>query len=181
MTQTSAIPEVAERPAPDATLDTSGLLCPLPVYKASLALNGLTAGQVLELVTTDPGSLADIPALATRMREAGLDVAVEIDEVDLPGNYQLTVYRIVQESLTNVLRHSSPGVTASVRVYPARTTLVVEVRDTGTPRRSISSARTVRNRSTVSAVPSSSVAPWWIHCHASDREISTVAASSIRS
>lgn len=46
------------------TLDTSGLLCPLPVYKASVALKKLEAGQVLELICTDPGSLADIPALA---------------------------------------------------------------------------------------------------------------------
>ncbi len=45
------------------TLDTSGLLCPLPVYKASLVLNKLDPGQVLELICTDPGSLADIPAL----------------------------------------------------------------------------------------------------------------------
>jgi tRNA 2-thiouridine synthesizing protein A len=47
-----------------ATLDTSGLLCPLPVYKAALSLKQLDAGQVLELICTDPGSLADIPALA---------------------------------------------------------------------------------------------------------------------
>ncbi|GGU58784.1 sensor histidine kinase [Lentzea flava] len=80
-------------------------------------------------------SLADIPALATRMREAGLEVSVEVDEVQLPDNYQLAVYRIVQESLTNVLRHSSPGVTASVRVYAVRGSLVVEVADTGTPGR----------------------------------------------
>jgi tRNA 2-thiouridine synthesizing protein A len=73
MTQTSAIPGVAERPAPDTTLDTSGLLCPLPVYKASLALKELTAGQVLELVTTDPGSLADIPALARQRGDTLLD------------------------------------------------------------------------------------------------------------
>ena len=46
------------------TLDTSGLLCPLPVYKASVALKKLEPGQVLELTCTDPGSLADIPALA---------------------------------------------------------------------------------------------------------------------
>ncbi|GAB2835039.1 sensor histidine kinase [Lentzea nigeriaca] len=78
-------------------------------------------------------SLADIPALATRMREAGLEVSVELDEVELPDNHQLAVYRIVQESLTNVLRHSSPGVTASVRVYTVRGSLVVEVADTGTP------------------------------------------------
>jgi tRNA 2-thiouridine synthesizing protein A len=46
------------------SLDCSGLLCPLPVYKASMALKKLAAGEVLELLCTDPGSLADIPALA---------------------------------------------------------------------------------------------------------------------
>lgn len=50
--------------AATATLDCSGLLCPLPVYKAALALGKLEAGQVLELTCTDPGSLEDIPALA---------------------------------------------------------------------------------------------------------------------
>jgi tRNA 2-thiouridine synthesizing protein A len=46
------------------TLDTSGLLCPLPVYKAALALKPLEPGQVLQLICTDPGSLEDIPAMA---------------------------------------------------------------------------------------------------------------------
>lgn len=78
-------------------------------------------------------TLDDIPALAARMREAGLEVSVEVAEVELPDTYQLAVYRIVQESLTNVLRHSSPGVTASVRVYVVRGELVVHVTDTGTP------------------------------------------------
>lgn len=45
-------------------LDTSGLLCPLPVYKAALSLKRLEPGQVLELTCTDPGSLEDIPAMA---------------------------------------------------------------------------------------------------------------------
>ena len=48
----------------DESLDTSGLLCPLPVYKAGLVLNRLSAGKILHLITTDPGSLEDIPALA---------------------------------------------------------------------------------------------------------------------
>ena len=70
------------RPEPDAdvvvadTLDTSGLLCPLPVYKASLALNRLAPGEVLRLICTDPGSLEDIPALA---RQRGDDL-LSIDE-----------------------------------------------------------------------------------------------------
>lgn len=48
------------------SLDCSGLICPLPVYKASIALGAMADGEVLELVCTDPGSLADIPALARR-------------------------------------------------------------------------------------------------------------------
>lgn len=51
----------------DADLDCSGLLCPLPVYKASLALNQLAPGEVLRLTSTDPGSLEDIPALTRQL------------------------------------------------------------------------------------------------------------------
>ncbi len=48
----------------DRTLDTTGLLCPLPVYKASIVLKELEPGQVLRVIATDPGSLSDFPALA---------------------------------------------------------------------------------------------------------------------
>lgn len=48
-------------------LDCSGLLCPLPVYKAALALTNLEPGDRLRLTTTDPGALEDIPAM-TRQR-----------------------------------------------------------------------------------------------------------------
>lgn len=48
-------------------LDCSGLLCPLPVYKAALALGNLEPGDRLRLTTTDPGALEDIPAM-TRQR-----------------------------------------------------------------------------------------------------------------
>jgi len=51
----------------DYDLDCSGLLCPLPVYKASLALRELAPGEVLQLVTTDPGAIEDIPALARQV------------------------------------------------------------------------------------------------------------------
>ncbi len=61
------------------TLDCSGLLCPLPVYKASMALKRLAPGEVLELVTTDPGALADIPALARRGGHELLASATEGD------------------------------------------------------------------------------------------------------
>jgi tRNA 2-thiouridine synthesizing protein A len=44
---------------PDATLDTTGLLCPLPVLKAKRALRPLAAGAVLEVLATDPGAVED--------------------------------------------------------------------------------------------------------------------------
>lgn len=56
-----------------ATLDTSGLLCPLPVYKAALALQPLASGEVLELICTDQGSLADIPAMVRQRGDELLD------------------------------------------------------------------------------------------------------------
>lgn len=58
----------------NAELDCSGLLCPLPVYKASLALNQLSPGEVLHLVTTDPGALEDIPALTRQLGDDLLGV-----------------------------------------------------------------------------------------------------------
>jgi tRNA 2-thiouridine synthesizing protein A len=42
-------------------LDTSGLTCPLPVLKARKALNAMDAGQRLEVMTTDPLSVIDMP------------------------------------------------------------------------------------------------------------------------
>ncbi len=57
-------------------LDCSGLLCPLPVYKAALVLNKLEDGALLRLVTTDPGALEDIPAM-TRQRQ---DTLVSVEE-----------------------------------------------------------------------------------------------------
>lgn len=48
-------------------LDCTGLLCPLPVYKAGLVLNDMDRGARLLLVTTDPGALEDVPAM-TRQR-----------------------------------------------------------------------------------------------------------------
>jgi len=48
----------------DRLLDASGLSCPMPVVKASKEMRGMEPGQVLKIVATDRGSLADIPAWA---------------------------------------------------------------------------------------------------------------------
>ena len=46
----------------DEVLDAKGLNCPLPILKAKKALNGLAANSVLEVLSTDPGSVADFEA-----------------------------------------------------------------------------------------------------------------------
>ena len=47
-----------------AVLDASGLLCPMPIVKTAKAMKELGPGQVLKLIATDRGSLADVPAWA---------------------------------------------------------------------------------------------------------------------
>lgn len=47
---------------PDQTLDCRGQMCPMPVIKTKQAMEKLLPGQVLEVITTDSGSKADLPA-----------------------------------------------------------------------------------------------------------------------
>lgn len=51
----------------DQELDTSGLNCPMPVMKTKKALKGMSAGQVLHLIATDPGTSDDIPGLVEEL------------------------------------------------------------------------------------------------------------------
>ena len=44
------------------TLDLKGLACPMPVVKISKGIKEVEIGEVFEALTTDPGSLTDIPA-----------------------------------------------------------------------------------------------------------------------
>lgn len=48
----------------DETLDCSGMLCPMPVVKTNKAVKGLQIGQILEMISTDPGSIPDMQAWA---------------------------------------------------------------------------------------------------------------------
>ncbi len=48
----------------DQELDASGLNCPLPILRAKKALNGMDAGQVLHIISTDPGAVKDFEAFA---------------------------------------------------------------------------------------------------------------------
>jgi tRNA 2-thiouridine synthesizing protein A len=57
----------------DAELDTSGLNCPLPILKAKKALAGLSGGQVLRVVATDPESVRDFTVFTQQMGHALLE------------------------------------------------------------------------------------------------------------
>ena len=47
---------------PEKTLDAKGLKCPMPVVKTSKEIKNISVGSVLEVLATDPGSMADITA-----------------------------------------------------------------------------------------------------------------------
>ena len=48
----------------DKELDTRGLNCPLPILRTKKALADLQSGQVLKVVSTDPGSVKDFQTFA---------------------------------------------------------------------------------------------------------------------
>ncbi|HUW11977.1 MAG TPA: sulfurtransferase TusA family protein [Anaerolineae bacterium] len=47
---------------PDKILDARGLQCPMPVVKTSQEIKSIEVGQILQVLATDPGSMADIAA-----------------------------------------------------------------------------------------------------------------------
>jgi signal transduction histidine kinase len=79
-----------------------------------------------------PG-LTDLDALLDRVRSAGLPVraVMQGDPGGLSEGQQLTVYRIVQEALTNTLKHAGPAATAEVILGYADGAVDVQVTDTG--------------------------------------------------
>lgn len=52
----------------DKTLDTKGLNCPLPILKAKKAILDVPAGGTLEVLATDPGSVADFEAFCRQTK-----------------------------------------------------------------------------------------------------------------
>jgi signal transduction histidine kinase len=79
-----------------------------------------------------PG-LADLDELLERIRAAGLPVSFEVHGArsDVPAGIQLTVYRLVQEALTNTLKHGGPDARASVRMHYLSGELRLDVIDDG--------------------------------------------------
>ncbi|MEU0459792.1 histidine kinase, partial [Streptomyces sp. NPDC006129] len=82
--------------------------------------------------TTPPRGLDDVPDLVERARAIGLDATLTIEgrRQDVPAAVGRTVYRIVQESLTNIARHADAS-TASVRIDCGPDALALRVDDDG--------------------------------------------------
>lgn len=78
-----------------------------------------------------PG-LADLPRLVEEVDDAGLAVSLDVgaDLDDVPGSVGLAAFRVVQESLTNTLRHAGAR-RATVRLDSEPGLLIVEVSDDG--------------------------------------------------
>lgn len=94
-------------------------------------LLGLTRPDGPELAPL-PG-LRDLPALAERVRAAGLPVSLQVvgDTGPVPVSVGLCVYRIVQEALTNALKHAGEEATVEVTLHCGGNRIEATVRDTG--------------------------------------------------
>ncbi|WP_050370206.1 sensor histidine kinase [Streptomyces acidiscabies] len=79
-----------------------------------------------------PG-IAQLRSLADQMCAAGLPTRVEVQggHTHIPATAQLTVYRLVQEALTNTLKHTPTGTRAKVRIRCSAETVTVDVTDSG--------------------------------------------------
>ncbi len=80
-----------------------------------------------------PPGVGELDALAGTVRAAGLPVNLVIDgdPAALPAAVDVSVYRIVQEALTNVLKHACPA-RAEVTIGCAEEAVTIEVTDNGT-------------------------------------------------
>ncbi|MFD3531780.1 sensor histidine kinase [Streptomyces sp. NPDC058664] len=102
-------------------------------------LLGVLRDDEQEAVRDPQPTLADLDALITGVRKAGLSVRFDLRDEPIarplaPGA-QLTVYRVVQEALTNTLKHAGDGARATVLLAHTPAEVRVEVTDTGTTTR----------------------------------------------
>ncbi|HEX6518450.1 MAG TPA: histidine kinase [Streptosporangiaceae bacterium] len=77
-----------------------------------------------------PG-LEQVSELVASLRAGGLETRLEVERMHLPPGIALAVYRIVQESLTNVLKHAGAGAKAGATIIRSGGTLRVSVHDDG--------------------------------------------------
>jgi TusA-related sulfurtransferase len=67
------------------TLDVKGASCPMPVVKTKTTIDGLDAGEVLEVLATDPGSMSDLDGWASGTD--GVELVDQTEESDVYKHY----------------------------------------------------------------------------------------------
>jgi signal transduction histidine kinase len=120
-----------ERPATREALASIEQAGRQALAEARRLLGMLRRDGVAETLEPQPGN-AHLDVLVEQVERAGLPVALDIDgdRVPLPAGLDLCAYRIVQEGLTNALKHAGPA-HAQVRLRFAAGSLDVEVADDG--------------------------------------------------
>ena len=71
----------------DKTLDTQGLNCPLPILKTKKAIGEVPPGGTLEVLTTDPGSVADFQAFCRQTKHE------LVENTEAAGVYRFVIKR----------------------------------------------------------------------------------------
>jgi signal transduction histidine kinase len=94
-------------------------------------LVGMLRSDATDPLTPQPG-LDDLPTLVAQVREAGLPVQLEVEgeRRELPVGIELSAYRIVQEALTNALKHAGKA-QASVHIRSGVDSLELAIVDDG--------------------------------------------------
>ena len=126
---------VRRRLAPDQTRERDSLVAVERTGREALAemrrLVGMLRSEQGDALTPQPG-IDDVPSLVVQMRAAGLPVQLRVDgqRSELPVGIDLSAYRIVQEGLTNALKHAgSTLVSVDLRYGPDA--LEIEISDSG--------------------------------------------------
>jgi signal transduction histidine kinase len=109
-------------------------------------------------LSPQPG-LSQVPSLVERVRAAGLPVELSVTGTrDLPPGLDLAAYRVVQEALTNVMKHAG-GVRTLVRIEYRPRDLLITVSDDGHAAGSVPTAAESPSAVSPPAVPPSAVPP----------------------
>ena len=112
-----------------ATVAETGRLALTEMHRL---LGVLRSTDVEEDLTPQPG-VDQLDVLIARTQSAGLPVTLSVQgsPVPLTPGLSLTVYRIVQEALTNILKHAGPAVTATVQLRYLAHDVEIEITDNG--------------------------------------------------